>query len=88
MIRCASDDALFRALTRHFDSCISARMDMNRIQAALNGELDLSNLTVVERMAVAHEVVRAELRRPQREPLPERYVLPEYIEAMFRGRSS
>lgn len=64
-------------------------MDLNRLHAALVGDLDLHDLSVAERLAFAHEIVRAEVRsRPAPERLPERFVLPEYIEAVFRGRSS
>lgn len=63
-------------------------MDMQRIHAAVVGDLPLNDLTVAERLAFAHEIKKVEVRRAQRNALPKRFVLPPVIEAMYRGRSS
>lgn len=62
-------------------------MDMTRIQAALEGRLDLCELTVPERLAFAHEAA-PEVRRPVVRKAPLRFVVPEYIERLYRGTSS
>lgn len=64
-------------------------MDIQRIHAALEGDLALNDLSVAERMAFAHEIVRAEVRRPVelRAPCP-RFTVPEAVERLYRGTSS
>lgn len=65
-------------------------MDVQRIHDALSGELELSDLSVAERLAMSHTVVAARVERPAVAPraTPLRYVLPEHIERLYRGRSS
>lgn len=63
-------------------------MDIERIHAALEGTLDLFNLSVAERIVFAHEIVRAELVRPSKRTPCSRFVVPEAIERMYRGTSS
>ena len=64
-------------------------MDIQRIHAAIVGDLELHDLSVAERMALAHEVIRAEVRRPVAAPAtPLRFTVPEAIERLYRGTSS
>jgi len=61
-------------------------MDIKRIHAAVEGDLPVTELTVAERHAFAHEVAKVEVLRAQK-PQPTRFVLPAVIERMYRGRS-
>lgn len=60
-------------------------MDIQRIHAAVKGDLPVTELTVPERHAFAHEVAKVEVLRAQKPPA--RFVLPVVIERMYRGRS-
>lgn len=64
-------------------------MDIKRIHAVLEGTVELYDLSVAERLALAHEVVRAELRRPVApRATPVRFTVPEAVERLYRGTSS
>lgn len=63
-------------------------MDALRLQLALDGDLGLDELTIAERLALAHEVLRADVRRPALAATRASFVLPEHIERLYRGTSS
>lgn len=60
-------------------------MDIKRIQAAVVGDLPVTELTVPERHAFAHEVAKVEVLRAKKPQ--HRFVLPPAIERMYRGHS-